>query len=53
MMSLVEGWMVLVVAGVIGAAGGITSLVSYSALLAVGIAPLPANVANLVAAVAC
>ena len=57
MMSLVEEWMVLVVAGavagMIGAAGGITSLVSYSALLAVGLAPLPANVANLVAAVAC
>ena len=56
-MSLVEPWIVLVaagaVAGVIGAAGGITSLVSYSALLAVGVPPLPANVANLVAAVAC
>ncbi|GAA0898331.1 sulfite exporter TauE/SafE family protein [Pseudonocardia zijingensis] len=42
-----------VVAGAIGAAGGITSLVSYSALLAVGLAPLPATVTNLVAAVAC
>ena len=42
-----------VVAGTIGAAGGITSLVSYSALLAVGVPPLPANVANLVAGVAC
>jgi uncharacterized membrane protein YfcA len=41
------------VAGTIGAAGGITSLVSYSALLAVGVPPLQANVTNLVAAVAC
>ena len=41
------------VAGTIGSAGGITSLVSYPALLLVGIPPLPANVANLVAAVAC
>ncbi|NYI88765.1 hypothetical protein HNR02_002088 [Amycolatopsis endophytica] len=41
------------VAGAVGAAGGITSLVSYSALLAVGVPPLGANVANLVAAVAC
>ena len=37
---------------IIGSAGGITSLVSYPALLPVGIPPLPANVANLVAAVA-
>jgi len=42
-----------VVAGTVGAAGGITSLVSYSALLAVGVPPLSANVANLVAGVAC
>jgi uncharacterized protein len=42
-----------VVAGTIGAAGGITSLVSYSALLAVGVPPLPATVSNLVASVAC
>ena len=42
-----------VVAGSVGAAGGVTSLVSYPALLAVGVPPLPANVANLVAAVAC
>jgi uncharacterized protein len=41
------------VAGVVGTAGGITSLVSYPALLVAGIAPLPANVANLVAVVAC
>jgi hypothetical protein len=38
-----------IVAGVIGSAGGITSLVSYPALLAIGIAPLPANVTNVVA----
>lgn len=37
-----------VVAGTLGAAGGITSLVSYPALLAVGIPPLPANVTNAV-----
>jgi uncharacterized protein len=41
------------VAGVLGTAGGITSLVSYPALLAVGVPALPANVANLVALVAC
>jgi uncharacterized membrane protein YfcA len=41
------------VAGVVGTAGGITSLVSYPALLAVGVPPLPANVANIVAVVAC
>jgi uncharacterized protein len=40
-------------AGLTGTAGGITSLVSYPALLAVGVAPLQANVANLVALVAC
>lgn len=40
-----------VAAGALGAAGGITSLVSYSALLAVGLPPLPATVANLVAVV--
>lgn len=38
-----------VVAGVIGTAGGITSLVAYPALLAVGIPPLAANVTNAVA----
>ena len=32
-----------------GTAGGITSLISYPALLAVGIAPFPANVTNVVA----
>ncbi|KQO59779.1 sulfite exporter TauE/SafE family protein [Curtobacterium sp. Leaf261] len=38
-----------VVAGVIGTAGGITSLVAYPALLLVGIPPLAANVTNSVA----
>ena len=38
-----------IVAGVVGTAGGITSLVSYPALLAVGISPLTANVTNSVA----
>jgi uncharacterized membrane protein YfcA len=38
-----------VVAGVIGTSGGITSLVAYPALLAVGISPLAANVTNSVA----
>jgi uncharacterized membrane protein YfcA len=42
-----------VVAGAVGTAGGITSLVSYPALLAVGVPPLSANVANLIAGVAC
>ncbi len=37
------------VAGVIGTAGGITSLVAYPALLAVGIPPLAANITNSVA----
>jgi uncharacterized protein len=40
-------------AGLIGTAGGITSLISYPALLAVGLPPLTADVANLVALVAC
>ncbi|MGH9172135.1 MAG: sulfite exporter TauE/SafE family protein [Acidimicrobiales bacterium] len=42
-----------VVAGAVGSAGGITSLISYPALLAVGISPLPAAVTNIVAIVAC
>ncbi|HEX3795174.1 MAG TPA: sulfite exporter TauE/SafE family protein [Acidimicrobiales bacterium] len=42
-----------VVAGVLGSAGGITSLISYPAILAVGIAPLPANVTMAVAFAAC
>jgi uncharacterized membrane protein YfcA len=40
-------------AGLVGTAGGITSLVSYPALLFAGVAPLQANVANIVALVAC
>jgi uncharacterized protein len=40
-------------AGMVGTAGGITSLVSYPALLLAGIAPLQANVVNIVALVAC
>ena len=40
-------------AGVVGTAGGITSLVSYPALHAAGLPPLQANVVNLVAASAC
>jgi uncharacterized protein len=39
--------------GAVGTAGGITSLVSYPALIATGLNPLHANVANLVAALAC
>jgi uncharacterized membrane protein YfcA len=53
--SLVEASFLLItgiLAGVVGSGGGITSLVSYPALLAVGIPPLPANVVNLVAAAA-
>jgi len=38
--------------GVVGTAGGITSLVSYPALLAVGLPTLRANVTNLVSGVA-
>lgn len=41
------------VAGLVGTAGGITSLVSYPALLLAGVAPLQANIANLIALVAC
>jgi hypothetical protein len=42
-----------VVAGLVGSAGGITSLVSYPALLAVGLPARAANLANNVALVAC
>jgi uncharacterized membrane protein YfcA len=42
-----------VLAGLVGTAGGITSLISYPALLAVGVPALAANVANIVAIVAC
>jgi uncharacterized membrane protein YfcA len=41
-----------VLAGVVGSAGGITSLISYPALLAVGIPRLPASMTNSVAIVA-
>jgi len=40
-------------AAIVGTAGGITSLISYPALLAVGVPPLAASVANNVALVAC
>jgi len=40
-------------AGTVGAAGGITSLISYPALLWAGVPALQANVANIVALVAC
>jgi uncharacterized membrane protein YfcA len=40
-------------AGLVGSAGGITSMVSYPALLAAGLPALPATVANNVALVAC
>jgi uncharacterized membrane protein YfcA len=39
-------------AGVVGSAGGTASLISYPALLAVGLSPLAANVTNAVAFVA-
>lgn len=42
-----------ILAGVVGTAGGITSLVSYPALLLAGVAPVQANIANLVAFTAC
>jgi uncharacterized protein len=42
-----------VLAGAVGSADGITSLISYPALLAVGIPPLPANVTQAVAFVTC
>jgi uncharacterized membrane protein YfcA len=42
-----------VLSGIVGSAGGITSLISYPALLAAGIPALPANVANIVAVAAC
>ncbi|MFJ8028365.1 sulfite exporter TauE/SafE family protein [Streptomyces sp. NPDC096311] len=42
-----------VLAGLVGTAGGITSLISYPALLMAGLPALSANVTNLVAGVAC
>lgn len=41
-----------VLAGIVGTAGGITSMVSYPALLAAGLSPFQANLANLVGIVA-
>jgi hypothetical protein len=41
-----------VAGGAVGSAGGITSLLTYPALLAVGIRPLPANVTNSIALIA-
>ena len=55
-MSPIEAALLLlgagVVAGVVGSGGGVSSLVSYPALLGIGIPPLQANIANLVAGVA-
>lgn len=42
-----------VIAGIAGTAGGITTLVSYPALLAAGVPPLPANATNIVAVAVC
>jgi uncharacterized membrane protein YfcA len=42
-----------VLAGAVGSAGGIASLISYPVLLAVGLPPKPANVADTVAFVTC
>lgn len=42
-----------VLAGIVGTAGGITSLVSYPVLLLAGIPALPATVTNTIAIVAC
>jgi uncharacterized protein len=42
-----------VLAGMVGSAGGIASLISYPVLLAVGLPAKPANVADTVAFVAC
>ncbi|MCU1393055.1 MAG: hypothetical protein JWM34_1483 [Ilumatobacteraceae bacterium] len=38
-----------IVGGIVGTAGGITSLISYPALLAVGVPALPANLSNSIA----
>lgn len=56
MSSIVDPVILLVAgvaAGLIGSAGGITSLVSYPALLGVGLPAHAANIANNVALVAC
>ena len=55
MLSVLDvGFLVVagVLAGLVGTAGAITSLISYPALLIVGIAPLAAGIANVVAATA-
>jgi uncharacterized protein len=51
--ALVAAFLVVAgfIAGVVGTAGGITSLVAYPALLAVGVPPLAANVTSSVALV--
>jgi uncharacterized protein len=56
MMSAAEATLIAaagMLSGIVGTAGGITSLISYPALLAAGIPALPANVANIVALTAC
>lgn len=56
MISLPEAGLLVgagLVAGVVGTAGGITSLVSYPALLAAGVPALAADVVNVVALVVC
>jgi uncharacterized membrane protein YfcA len=56
MNTLVEAGVLLgagVLAGLVGSAGGITSLISYPALLVVGVPALAANVVNIIALVAC
>jgi hypothetical protein len=51
------GWALLasagVLAGIVGTAGGITSLISYPALLLAGVPALRANIANTVSVLAC
>lgn len=42
-----------VLGGIVGTAGGITTLISYPALLLAGVPPLAASVSNTVAVVAC
>ena len=56
MITVTDAVLILVagiIAGIVGSAGGITSLVSYPALLIAGVPALAANVANIVALVAC
>lgn len=42
-----------ILAGIVGTAGGITSLISYPALLLAGVPALPATIVNTIAIVAC